>query len=227
MGKKQSPIDIQTRLVKVNKELTPLKLNGWESVLSGKFENTGHSIQFTASTSSPPSLTTPQGTYMFRQFHFHWGHTSEQGSEHCIDGDRYATEIHFVHTKSSDCEDSPDYIAVLGVLGYADSGYHTRGTPWEHIQIPEETGQSFNVDSVDISKFVPPELDYYHYKGSLTTPPCSEKVVWYVLKQPLKVPEEFLENLRQMKDDEGQSLTHTYRQCMPLHDRSVETPHNT
>ena len=195
--------------------------------MSGKYENTGHSIQFTPSTSSCPHLTTPHGTYTFRQFHFHWGSTSKQGSEHCIDGNPQATEIHFVHTKASGHEDAQDYFTVLGVLGYADSGYHCRGTPWEHIKVPQGTGQSFSVDSVDISKFLPSELDYYHYKGSLTTPPCSEKVMWYVLKQPLKVPEEFLENLRQMKDEEGRSLTHTYRQCMPLHDRSIETPRTT
>lgn len=80
------------------------------------------------------------------------------------------------------------------------------------------------VNRVDISKYLPKNLDYYHYKGSLTTPPCSETVLWYVIKQPLEVPEDFLEKLRQIKDVTGQKITRNYRQCMPLNDRLVETP---
>ena len=30
-------------------------------------------------------------------------------------------------------------------------------------------------------------LSYWHYPGSLTTPPCSESVLWHVLKEPIKI----------------------------------------
>lgn len=196
----------------------------WDAVQSGAFKNTGHSLQFTPDTSHIPNLTTPHGTYSFEQFHFHWGPNSHTGSEHCIDGGSYSTEIHFVHSKTSAPKDAGDSLAVLAVLCHADSGCQSRGTPWERLEIPQETGQSIKCEGIDISKFLPTTLDYYYYKGSLTTPPCSETVLWYVLKQPIKVPEDFLEKLRQMKDELGQCLIHTYRQCMPLHGRAVETP---
>ena len=115
---------------------------------------------------------------------------------------------------------------VLGVLCDADHSYNIRGTPWEKLEVPQEAEQTIDADSIDIAKFLPSQLDYYHYEGSLTTPPCSEIVMWYLVKQPLKIPEEFLEKLRGIKDESGKSLVHNHRQCMPLHDRSVMTPYS-
>lgn len=223
IGKRQSPIDIQTAAVRVNEDLTPIQLEGRDALLSGLFENTGHSLQFTPSISCKTTLFTPHGTYSFKQFHFHWGSSSSLGSEHHVDGYSYATEIHFVHAKNTGSHDADDSLAVLGVLCCAESKFD-KNTHWEKIGIPQEPGQTIRAEDIKISSFLPPELDYYYYKGSLTTPPCSEKVLWYVLKQPLKVPEDFLVNLRQMKDSRGQTLTKNFRQCMPLNDRFIETP---
>ena len=190
------------------------------------FVNTGHSLQFTLPDTHNPTMSTPQGTFALKQFHFHWGPTSNEGAEHKIDGFSYATEIHFVHKKTilSGPKDAADSLAVLGVLCSADN--ECSSTPWEQFKIPEDHGESISVNGIDISKYLPQNLDYYYYKGSLTTPPCSEKVLWYLIKQPLKVPDVFLERLRKIKDATGKQLTHNYRHCMPLHDRLVETPEN-
>lgn len=40
------------------------------------------------------------GTYRLRQFHFHWGQTDEQGSEHTVDGRKYASEVESMKEKS-------------------------------------------------------------------------------------------------------------------------------
>ena len=164
-------------------------------------------------------LSTPHGTFSFKQFHFHWGTNSDQGSEHCVNGNSYAAEIHFVHTNASGAQDEN---AVIGAFCQVDS--ECRDKCWEKIQIPKENGKVIEVTDINICSYIPSDLDYYHYKGSLTTPPCSENVLWYVIKQPLKVPEEFLMRMRQMKEPAGRMLTFNHRLCKPLYGRSVETP---
>jgi carbonic anhydrase len=37
---------------------------------------------------------------------------------------------------------------------------------------------------------LPAKRDYYRFSGSLTTPPCSEGVLWLVMKEPVSVSEE-------------------------------------
>ena len=192
---------------------------GWDAAISGTFKNTGHSLQFTPE-SSKAMLTTPHGRFVFKQFHFHWGISSDEGSEHCVDGFSFATEIHFVHEKT---EDSDDSLAVIGILCHANE--ISNGTQhWEEVVVPQEAGEVARVDNVKMCNYLTHDLDYYHYKGSLTTPPFTENVLWYVVKQPLHIPEQLLLKLRQMKDFEGQMLTSNHRQCMPLHNRIVETP---
>jgi carbonic anhydrase len=197
-------------------------IQGWDSLLCGTFQNTGHSLQFTP-LSSKPLLATPHGIFSFKQFHFHWGTKSNQGSEHCVNGDSYEAEIHFVHMKTSDSQDESNSLAVIGAFCQADTECIDLEC-WEKILVPQEAGQVMEVKDIKICSYIPSDLDYYYYKGSLTTPPCSENVLWYVIKQPLKVPEEFLVKMRQMKDAAGRRLTFNHRQCMPLHDRLVQTP---
>ena len=197
-------------------------MQGWDAPLNGTFQNTGHSLQFTPEHSKAV-LVTPHGRFSFKQFHFHWGGTSNEGSEHSVDGCTYATEIHFVHEEATAAQGSNDSLAVLGVLCHADRP-SDGNAHWEKILVPEEPGQFAGVDNIKMCNYVPSDVDYYYYKGSLTTPPFSEKVLWYVLKQPLHIPEQLLESFRQMKDVEGHPLSFNHRQCMPLHGRRVEIP---
>jgi carbonic anhydrase len=43
---------------------------------------------------------------------------------------------------------------------------------------------------IDPTVFLPVDRGYYTYMGSLTTPPCSENVQWFVMKQPVQVSAE-------------------------------------
>jgi carbonic anhydrase len=164
LGKSQSPLDIQgpfekaTDALRISYKISPLKII-----------NNGHTIQVNYAPGS--SVTIGKETYELLQFHFH------RPSEEKIDGRPRAMVAHFVH-KSKEGK-----LAVIGVLlDFGDENELIK-TLWENL--PKEEGEESVVENVtiDAAQLLPQKLGYYHYPGSLTTPPCTEGVNFYILKQ--------------------------------------------
>lgn len=164
IGVNQSPIDISKT---VSAELASLqfdyKSHGTTIV------NNGHTVQVNV---GPDSWLSAGGdNFQLVQFHFH------SPSEHQINGELFPLEGHFVHQNASGA------LAVVGVL--FRSGEWNTDLARIGAAAPEAINQPEPID-VDIA-----DLDLYHdydsyyrYSGSLTTPPCTEGVQWYVLKNP-------------------------------------------
>ena len=51
-------------------------------------------------------------------------------------------------------------------------------------------GQRFVLACGDVAALLPTDRRYFTYMGSLTTPPCSEGVLWMVMKQPVTISPE-------------------------------------
>ncbi len=167
LGKNQSPVDITNPTAQPVEALifdygrTPLAI-----------VNNGHTIQVNCTPGS--MLRVGARTYMLRQFHFH------APSEHTIAGRYSAMEAHFVH-QAEDGE-----LAVVGVMierGDANAAYEPT---WEHLPAQESAEQRYDVE-IDLSALLPRRLAAYRYIGSLTTPPCTENVRWFVLTQPVQL----------------------------------------
>ena len=228
---RQSPINIVTEDVRESSRLTELRLgDGWRMPISGKYRNNGpgKNVQFDPTNSTRPSVMTTNylGNYSVLQMHMHWGANNGQGSEHTVDRGSYPLELHFVHQKMGEPNSTiRDDFAVIGVFAEADNSMPISGV-WEQLNI--SAIRSFNatvpVSGLIYSDLLPSSLDYYHYPGSLTTPNCSEVVQWFVLKEPIKVPSEYLTYLRMIETDDGSSLTLNFRDIQPLGERMVETP---
>ncbi len=178
-GREQSPIDltnateIELPAVDIHmpdeQEVELLNQAGVIHVLDN-----GHTIQVNAKTSE--KLTVGDKSYALVQFHFH------APSEHTVDGERFPMEMHFVHQATDGT------LAVVGVL--IDEGAYNPGiTPlWAHL--PQGPGTETTIEiPAGFADFIFPEVGsgFYHYDGSLTTPPCSEGVKWYVRKTPTRL----------------------------------------
>ena len=61
-----------------------------------------------------------------------------------------------------------------------------------------ENGKAELAKQVSASDLLHANRDYYRYEGSLTTPPCSEGVRWFVLKRPAKASAEQLALVQQV-----------------------------
>jgi carbonic anhydrase len=117
-------------------------------------------------------LTIGDKTYELKQFHFH--HPSE---EH-VNGKRYDLVAHLVHA------DAQGHLAVVAVLFDKGTANPLIATLWKNIPSEKEKAQDVPSVSIQLQDLLPADRGYYTYPGSLTTPPCSEGVTWYVLKTP-------------------------------------------
>jgi carbonic anhydrase len=104
------------------------------------------------------------------QFHFH--HPSEER----IDGKQAEMVAHLVH------KDSAGKLAVVAVLIDPGKPNATIDKLWNHVPHEQEHQADFAAVSVDPSALLPADRGYFTFAGSLTTPPCSEGVRWFVLK---------------------------------------------
>ena len=162
-GKNQSPIDIITEDM-VEAELDPLILE--YKGQSTEIVNNGHALQLGVSAGSV--MKVEGQVFKLIQFHMH------SPSEHKIDGESFPLEVHFVH------QNDAGELAVVGLL-YREGERHAE--LWEIGQKAPSAGNSipFVKQLKDVFPNAKYEVtDYYRYEGSLTTPPCSEGLRWYV-----------------------------------------------
>lgn len=228
-GGRQSPINIVTGDVSVNSELTDLQLGaGWKAPINGTYRNTGHTVQFDPTNVSNPAVITTNyiGQYRVVQMHMHWGANNVEGSEHTVNSGSYPLELHFVHAKVGEVNmNNRDDLSVIGV--FAQGVDMPISGVWEQLNISAIQAPSSRIDvfNLNYSSLLPSSLDYYHYPGSLTTPSCSEIVQWFVLKEPIQVPNAYLAALRQIESEHnGTALVLNFRDVQPLGQRTVQTP---
>jgi carbonic anhydrase len=168
-GDQQSPIDITGS---ISAHQPSLKIS-WTR-RPNTIVNNGHTIQLDFVAGD--ALLLGDRKFGLTQFHFH------QPSEHLVDGKRFAMEAHFVHS----AEDGR--LAVVGVLivpGKTNTVFHKIVST-----MPEEEGPPVAADpAIDPNRLLPPQRTFYHYQGSLTTPPCSQIVDWIVLTHRIEAAE--------------------------------------
>src|SRR6516164_11856275 len=128
----------------------------------------GHTVQVNYAPGS--TLTVGDKTYVLKQFHFH--HPSE---EH-INGQGYDMVAHLVHA------DADGHLAVVAVLLKKGPSNPFLNTVWTNIPKEKEKAVDVSGVSLNVNDLLPADHGYFTFAGSLTTPPCSEGVTWYVLK---------------------------------------------
>ncbi|XP_053367591.1 uncharacterized protein LOC128541267 [Clarias gariepinus] len=242
-GTRQSPINIVTANVTTDNNLRAFTFNGFSdnsTVLS--ITNTGKTVKIALDdhmmSVSGGGL---QNQYNSSQIHFHWGNGSSiTGSEHTVDGRQYAMEMHIVNIRAdlsptAAASDSTGY----AVLGFFIEATNDSGTPgsWNNLtsflsKIPNEGDlldimHQLTVDSllqgVDRTK-------YYRYLGSLTTPTCSEIVVWTVFKDTIKVSKDLIDlfsNTVHINTTADPFLINNYRPSQALNGRVVTSQPNS
>ena len=194
-GKSQSPININIdRAVKA--QLNPIEFIYRPSPLS--IIDNGHTVMVNYGEGS--NLMVDGRQYRLVQFHFH------KPSEEAINGERTDMVAHLVHQHH---EGSIAVVAVLmSTIKPASSRKYWWGddaikenafinTLWNNVPLVKGKAEMPGV-MIDVNQLLPADKNYFTYMGSLTTPPCTENVLWLVLKNSIYVSEEQVKNFDRM-----------------------------
>jgi carbonic anhydrase len=198
VGKRQSPIDIESaqaaRLPAIQFNYTPSPL---------MIVDNGHTIQVNYAPGSFIIINSQR--YELVQFHFH------RPSEEHVHGRGYPMVAHLVH------KNAKGELAVVAVLLREGKPNSLMSTLWAHI--PSEKGHVETVagEPINVAALLPDKTGYYTFDGSLTTPPCSERVSWFVLKTPTDLSgeqvaafaERYANNARPVQPINGRMISET------------------
>lgn len=194
-GHRQSPIDIRNPQ---KADLPPIQFDYKPSPLH--IVDNGHTVMINY---GPGSFITVGGnSYALKQFHFH------RPSEETINGKGYEMVVHLVHA------DHEGKLAVVAVLLQKGEDNPLMHELWNDLPTEKEKEEDRDNIQIDVAGLLPAERGYYTYQGSLTTPPCSEDVTWFVLKHPLTVSAAEIQQFSKL-------YRHDARPTQPLYGRVV------
>ncbi len=169
-GKRQSPIDIRDG-IKV--QLDAVQFDYRPSAF--RVVDNGHTVQVNVGAGN--FIEVSGRRFELLQFHFH------RPSEERINGRLFDMVVHLVH------KDVEGRLAVVAVLLDRGSAQPLVQAVWNNL--PLEKGDEVAARlPMDLNELLPADRSYYTYMGSLTTPPCSEGVLWMVMKNPVPISAE-------------------------------------
>lgn len=198
-GQHQSPIDIKVAGKQVQAPLqfeyrpAPLRIN-----------NDGHTVRVRFSNGS--ALLMGKQRLTLQQFHFH-----TPGGDR-LKGEEFAMGMHFLHKSRA------GRLVSLVVLFRVGAENPALAALLPKMPAQGQPEQVVTGTMIDPAQLLPAAHGYYAYEGSLTAPPCTEGVLWLVMKQPLELSAAQLASLQKLFPDNA-------RPVQALHGRVVsESP---
>nr|CAD7444219.1 unnamed protein product [Timema bartmani] len=233
-GELQSPIHL------VAHKAIPLPLPALEMVRYHNplpqpivFTNTGHSVSVSVNPLEYDQLPMIFGAmlpnmYQLDSFHFHWGSKNNQGSEHVLNGIQYPAEMHIIHrnTRYSSIQEAQHFSHGLTVLAFffqlRDKVNQALSPLIDNLPSVRKDGKSIPLNiSLTLASILPRDKEvYYTYRGSLTTPPCSEAVTWIVFPEAIFLSHYQMKKFRQLNSGDTQ-LVDNFRRAQRLGPRKV------
>ena len=175
IGKRQSPINIEESAT-LRGPAEPILFN--YSASSASVVNNGHTIQVDPVGNN--AITVRGSSYQLLQFHFH--HPSEER----VNFRSFAMVAHLVHRNNE------GQLAVVAVLLEPGAANPLINKVWTYMPLDSGDRVPMPAGIVEMAELLPKDQRYYQFIGSLTTPPCTEGVLWLVLKQPVSISREQL-----------------------------------
>ncbi len=194
-GKNQSPINLSDF---IEAQLPAIKID--YKALATVDLNNGHTVQVNFAEGS--TFSVDGKTFALKQYHFH------TPSENTINGKHFPMEAHFVHA------DEDGNLAVIALMFKEGKANPALQTILDNM--PQHAGDKHDLSTTKLNalSLLPEDKDYYRFNGSLTTPPCSEGVLWIVMKHPVEASKTQLEAFSKV-------LGKNNRPVQPINSRAI------
>ncbi|WP_233556427.1 carbonic anhydrase [Noviherbaspirillum sedimenti] len=166
-GPRQSPIDIRDGF---RVDLEPVQFD-YKPTRFSVLDN-GHTVQVNLGLGN--AIIVSGRSYELTQFHFHLP------SEERVNGKSYPMVLHLVH------KDAAGRYAVVALLVEEGEPHGVVQQVWNNLPL-EKHDAAIATSPMALAALLPARREYYTYMGSLTTPPCTEGVLWIVLKEPIRL----------------------------------------
>lgn len=240
-GLKQSPINIISNETTKEKWGQPFVFHGYEKRHAMHSKNNRHSVVVELDNDDEDDIWIRGGglgesKFKFAQLHFHWGSTNDQGSEHTIDGVAAPMEMHIVHwnldvgdsVKEATTKEAYNSLEVLGVLFKIGKENYKYEHFFNSVKNIAKENTNYTIEKgVRLKDVLPADTNaFYRYKGSLTTPPCDEIVMWTIFKEVIEVSQEQIDIMRKVYyhrkgEREVRDVSNNYRSTQVIKGREV------
>jgi carbonic anhydrase len=198
-GLLQSPINIISNNTEFGQHQVIMHFNDEIN----KVENKGHTVQLDFVPGS--TITKDGNTYDFKQIHFH------TPSEHHIDGVAFPMEMHIVNTIVDSVNNKAEKYLVMAMLFKVGKENQFISEFISKIPNGAHENVELNAGTVHLSHLLESNskknLNYcFHYKGSLTTPPYTESVNWFVSKNIFEASNEQIQKIKSIEGDNARHV---------------------
>ncbi|XP_015267545.1 PREDICTED: carbonic anhydrase-related protein 11 [Gekko japonicus] len=229
IGKRQSPLDVNTSQMVFDPFLLPLRLSTGGKKVSGTMYNTGRHVSFRP---DPLQLVNVSGgpllySHRLQEIRLHFGGEDRFGSEHWIDGESFSAEVVPAPSQPTLLTFSVYVISIFANVGPSPNPFLTRLLNRETITRISYKNDAYLLHDLSLEDLYPETFGFITYQGSMSTPPCYETVTWILIDRPINITSVQIHSLRLLSQNLPsqifRSMSDNSRPLQPLLQRSLRS----
>ncbi|XP_015240898.1 carbonic anhydrase-related protein 10a isoform X1 [Cyprinodon tularosa] len=238
VGKRQSPVNIETSHMIFDPFLTPIKLNTGGRKVGGTMYNTGRHVSLRLEKEHLVNISGGPMTYSHRleEIRLHFGSEDGQGSEHLLNGQAFSGEVQLIHynhelyTNYTEAAKSPNGLVIVSIfmkIAETSNSFLNRMLNRDTITRITYKNDAYLLTGLNIEEIYPETNSFITYDGSMTIPPCFETATWILMNKPVYLTRMQMHSLRLLSQNQPSqiflSMSDNVRPVQPLNNRCIRT----
>uniref|UniRef100_A0A674E4Q6 Carbonic anhydrase Xa n=1 Tax=Salmo trutta TaxID=8032 RepID=A0A674E4Q6_SALTR len=238
VGKRQSPVNIETSHMIFDPFLTPIRLNTGGRKVGGTMYNTGRHVSLRMDKEHLVNISGGPMTYSHRleEIRLHFGSEDGQGSEHLLNGQAFSGEVQLIHynhelyTNYTEAAKSPNGLVIVSIfmkIAETSNAFLNRMLNRDTITRITYKNDAYLLTGLNIEEIYPETSSFITYDGSMTIPPCFETATWILMNKPVYITRMQMHSLRLLSQNQPSqiflSMSDNVRPVQPLNNRCIRT----